>query len=624
MMRLAQLALVMASTLTIASPAYALQEQQQSMTVEQISDKITSLQNEYDNYTQTVQRLKDEAEQLEQKLASLRERNQTLEKQRQTALQEMNNRYQQLVDDPTIDIAGAQQAYKEAVMAHQQNKKDIATQIQLVDDKQQEVEEARVSRHALLNEIESLKDQREVARVERLEREFNQTGELEVSQSIVCDREETLSQCETRGKLLAKQKASKQYLNEIVSGLSEAEQARQNLEQVSPNVQILGSKTVSNGFSGQGNYGVKIAVELRGQLPRAQACRLLEIDARYCVVENAEQASTTQTNAGSSSDAVMHPLTLRSNVYDDEVLIDGVSYGSTPIEIMLPRGEHRVEVRKYGYSSYSDVIRLSDAQSIRAELEKSDYSFTRGEKVQDILFRDVRGPELVVVPAGNYQMGDLSGDGLPNERPVQTVTIDTPFGISDTEVTVGKFRDFVNDTAYVTEAEKNGNCAELNNGMPKMDGTLNWRSPGFQQTENSPVVCISYEDVKAYTDWLSDKSGFDYDIPSEKQWEYAARAGTETDFWWGEDVGVKNANCRHCGSEWSNERSAPVAQFARNPWGLFDTVGNVWEWTRSEDGQVVRGGAWNFAPSLARVSTRMELPADFSSNYIGFRVVRAQ
>ena len=360
MMRLAQLALVMASTLTIASPAYALQEQQQSMTVEQISDKITSLQNEYDNYTQTVQRLKDEAEQLEQKLASLRERNQTLEKQRQTALQEMNNRYQQLVDDPTIDIAGAQQAYKEAVMAHQQNKKDIATQIQLVDDKQQEVEEARVSRHALLNEIESLKDQREVARVERLEREFNQTGELEVSQSIVCDREETLSQCETRGKLLAKQKASKQYLNEIVSGLSEAEQARQNLEQVSPNVQILGSKTVSNGFSGQGNYGVKIAVELRGQLPRAQACRLLEIDARYCVVENAEQASTTQTNAGSSSDAVMHPLTLRSNVYDDEVLIDGVSYGSTPIEIMLPRGEHRVEVRKYGYSSYSDVIRLSE------------------------------------------------------------------------------------------------------------------------------------------------------------------------------------------------------------------------------------------------------------------------
>ncbi|EAQ31116.1 formylglycine-generating enzyme family protein, partial [Idiomarina baltica] len=240
------------------------------------------------------------------------------------------------------------------------------------------------------------------------------------------------------------------------------------------------------------------------------------------------------------------------------------------------------------------------------------------------LFRDVRGPELVVVPAGNYQMGDLSGDGLPNERPVQTVTIDAPFGISDTEVTVGKFRDFVNDTAYVTEAENNGNCAELNNGMPKMDGTLNWRSPGFQQTENSPVVCISYEDVKAYTDWLSDKSGFDYDIPSEKQWEYAARAGTETDFWWGEDVGVKNANCRHCGSEWSNERSAPVAQFARNPWGLFDTVGNVWEWTRSEDGQVVRGGAWNFAPSLARVSTRMELPADFSSNYIGFRVVRAQ
>ena len=252
------------------------------------------------------------------------------------------------MDDPTIDIAGAQQAYKEAVMAHQQNKKDIGTQIQLVEEKQQEVEEARVSRHALLNEIESLKDQRNVARVERLEREFNQTGELEVSQSIVCDREETLSQCETRGKLLAKQKASKQYLDQIISNLSEAEQARSNLEQVSPNVQILGSKTVSNGFSGQGNYGVKIAVELRGQLPRTQACRLLEVDARYCVVENADQRNASQTSASAGNDAVMHPLTLRSNVYDDEVLIDGVSYGSTPIEIMLPRGEHRVEVRNMG------------------------------------------------------------------------------------------------------------------------------------------------------------------------------------------------------------------------------------------------------------------------------------
>ena len=592
------------------------------MSVEEISNQIATLETEYENFSDTVATLQREEQQLREQLQSLRERNRSLEEQRQTALEEMNNRYQQLVDDPSIDIAGAQEAYKEAVMAHQQNKEDIKTQVQLVSAKSREVEEARVSKHSLLNEIETLKDQRNVARVERLQREFNRTGELEVSQSIVCDRQETLSQCETRGKLLAKQKASKQYLDQTLADLSESQLARNNLDRVSPNVQILGSKTVSDGFSGQGNYGVKMGVELRGQLPQSQACTLLDIDVRYCAVKRSEASQQVADEPIDSS--IMHPLTVRSNVYDDEVIIDGVSYGSTPIEVMLPGGEHEVEVIKYGYTAFNQTINLKDAQSIRAELEKSEYSFTRGEKIQDILFRDVRGPELVVMPSGNFKMGDLTGNGMANERPATTESIERAFGITDTEITVADFRKFVNDTAYVTEAEKNGSCAVLQNGMPKFDENLNWRNAGFSQSESSPVVCVSLNDAQAYAQWLTQKSGFNYSIPTEVQWEYAARAGTETDFWWGNDVGFGKANCRNCGSDYSNQRTAPVGSFQRNPWGLFDTVGNVWEWTLSDQGSVVRGGAWNFAPSLARVSTRMELPADFSSNYIGFRVVRAQ
>lgn len=623
MMRLARLAVIMASTLTFASAAMAQQQSEVApMSVEEISNQITTLKAEYDNFSDTVATLQREEQQLREQLASLRERNRMLEQQREAALQEMNNRYQQLVDDPTIDIAGAQQAYKEAVMAHQQNKEDIKTQVQLVSAKSREVEEARVSKHSLINEIETLKDQLNVARVERLQQEFNRTGELEVSQSIVCDREETLSQCETRGKLLAKQKASKQYLDQTLANLSESELARENLDRVSPNVQILGSKTVSDGFSGQGNYGVKMGVELRGQLPQSQACTLLDIDVRYCAVKRSSDKQSVAEQPADSS--IMHPLTIRSNVYDDEVMIDGVSYGSTPLEVMLPGGEHEVEIIKYGYNPYTQKVNLKDAEIIRVELEKSEYSFTRGEKIQDILFRDVRGPELVVMPSGNFKMGDLTGNGLPNERPATTETIATPYGITDTEITVADFRKFVNDTAYVTEAEKTGSCAILQSGMPKFNDSLNWRNPGFAQAETSPVVCVSLNDAKAYTQWLTQKSGFNYKLPTEVQWEYAARAGTETDFWWGNDVGFGKANCRNCGTDYSNVSTAPVGSFQRNPWGLFDTVGNVWEWATSEQGAVVRGGAWNFAPSLARVSTRMELPADFSSNYIGFRVVRAQ
>lgn len=619
MMRLARLALIMASTLTLASTALA----QQEMTVEEITNQISTLESDFENFSGTVNQLQQEERDLRQKLQNLRERNNELEQKRESALAEMNDRYQRLVEDPTIDIAGAQEAYKQAVMAHQQNKEDIKQQVSLVNQKSKEVEEARVSKHSLINEIETLKEQRNIARVDRLENEFNRSGELEVSQSISCDRNETLGQCENRGKLMAKQKASKQYLDEILASLSESSLARENLEKASPNVQILGSKTISNGFSGAGNYGVKLAVELRGQLPQSQACTLLGVDMRYCATEQRPgelQAGDEETVDSS----VMHPLTIRSNVYDDEVIIDGVSYGSTPIEVMLPGGEHEVEVLKYGYSAYAEKISLKDAMSIRAELEKSEYSFTRGEKIQDILYRDVRGPELVVVPAGKFKMGDLVGNGLPNERPAETREIPNALGISDTEITVKHFRDFVEDTAYVTDAEKRGTCATLKNGRPEFNEKLSWKNPGYKQSDNSPVVCVSYNDAKAYADWLTTKSGFKYSVPTEAEWEYAARAGTETDFWWGNDVGFGKANCRNCGSDWSNQRPAPVASFHRNPWGLFDTVGNVWEWAQTDNGVVVKGGAWNFTPSLARVSTKMELPADFNSNYIGFRVVRAQ
>ena len=320
----------------------------------------------------------------------------------------------------------------------------------------------------------------------------------------------------------------------------------------------------------------------------------------------------------------MHPLTIRSNVYDDEVVIDGVSYGSTPLEVMLPGGEHQIEILKYGYSAYAEKILLKDATAIRAELEKSDYSFTRGEKIQDILYRDVRGPELVVVPAGKFKMGDLVGNGLPNERPAETREIPTALGISDTEITVEQFGNFVEDTAYVTEAEKNGTCASLSNGRPQFNEKLSWKNPGFKQSESSPVVCVSYNDAQAYAEWLTQKVVLNTAFPLKRNGNTLHAPGRKPISGGEMMLVMAKQTVVTVGTDWSNTRPAPVASFHRNPWGLYDTVGNVWEWAETDEGVVVKGGAWNFTPSLARVSTRMELPSDFNSNYIGFRVVRAQ
>ena len=155
------------------------------------------------------------------------------------------------------------------------------------------------------------------------------------------------------------------------------------------------------------------------------------------------------------------------------------------------------------------------------------------------------------------------------------------------------------------------------------------------------VVDVSWNDANAYLRWLSERTGDKYRLPTEAEWEYAARAGTETPYWWGEEVGTGNANCDGCGSEWDNARVAPVGSFRPNPWGLYDTAGNVWEWTCSAwqekfDGsesrcveaatdvrRAVRGGSWYFKTDWVRSSSRSGYDTDYRSNDIGFRVLRA-
>ena len=269
-----------------------------------------------------------------------------------------------------------------------------------------------------------------------------------------------------------------------------------------------------------------------------------------------------------------------------------------------------------------------------------------------------QGPEMVVIPAGEFRMGDITGNECitgndkPNEKPVHSVTV-KHFAIGRYPVTVSEFRSFVTDREYQTEAEKpkkRGTCVpqDTSKDIWKKQKDANWRDPHFSktdkhlsQTDNHPVVCISWNDAVAYAEWLSEQTRQQYRLPTEAEWEYAARAGTATDYWWGDQINNDWANYydNDNNSQWGNILTSPGGSYKANPFGLYDTVGNVWEWCAdnwhddyngaptdgavwngSNKDRVRRGGSCFNEPNFCRTAKRSHVTPDYRTPDIGFRV----
>lgn len=232
-------------------------------------------------------------------------------------------------------------------------------------------------------------------------------------------------------------------------------------------------------------------------------------------------------------------------------------------------------------------------------------------------------PELVVVPAGAFRMGDLSGGGDVDERPVRTVTIPRAFAIARYETTFAEW-----DACVAAGACRQG-----------VDDI------GFGRGRR-PVMLVGWADACAYAGWLSQRTGKPYRLPSEAEWEYAARAGAETRFPWGDEAGRGRANCDECGGRWDDASTAPAGSFPANAFGLHDMVGNVYEWVADcgdasyedapSDGsahpaggdgdcewRMMRGGSWLSLPRAIRPANRVRNPAGFRDVHTGFRVARS-
>jgi formylglycine-generating enzyme required for sulfatase activity len=248
------------------------------------------------------------------------------------------------------------------------------------------------------------------------------------------------------------------------------------------------------------------------------------------------------------------------------------------------------------------------------------------------------GMKLKRIQAGKFLMG-ANDSGRKQEQPVHEVVLTRPFYIGVHEVTVGQFRQFVAATNYRTAAEKT-------------NAEVTWQKPGQEQTVQHPVVCVTWTDAVAFCDWLSKKEGEKYALPTEAQWEYCCRAGTQTKYSFGDDdqelVNYAWIN-RNAGQK---KKTQPVGQLRPNPWGLYDMHGNVREWcadyyrsdyyqkspkedppgpgdsepfNRARETRVIRGGSWfrteGYCPSSFRLPHGND-QAGYASDAVGFRVVR--
>lgn len=264
-------------------------------------------------------------------------------------------------------------------------------------------------------------------------------------------------------------------------------------------------------------------------------------------------------------------------------------------------------------------------------------------------------PQMVVVPAGSFMMGSPSHEEGRNENegPVHRVTIGQALAVGKYEVTIGEYEQFVATTGHV-----GGNSCEVwERGKFQKRSGVNWDAPGFQKTERHPVVCVSWKDVQAYVRWLSRTTGEKYRLLSEAEWEYVARAGTATARYWGSR---EAGQCRYAngadqtgrdarvdGKEASCDdgqyRTAVAGTYQANRFGLYDVLGNVWEWTQDcvnssyqgapNNGRVwrqgncnrriMRGGSWLNSPLGLRSAIRAHVPADRRSSSVGFRIARS-
>ena len=343
------------------------------------------------------------------------------------------------------------------------------------------------------------------------------------------------------------------------------------------------------------------------------------------------------------------------------LLLFAAALGGCASEPVKPKGP----VLKDVTSSLPATLRKAGWKGIERSVIASDPAAYRWRRI--VTYRNSLGMDFALAPPGEFKMGDTVSPRVADRRwpgaspafyqdaqPRHGVKLTRPVLIGAYEVKRAEFARFVKETGYKTDAERKGEARAFRVSHWAMTKGVTWKKPLFAQTSDHPVVCVSWLDAKAFCAWLTKRDKLTYRLPTEAEWEYAARAGSQTTWYWGEDeTGAQGrANIAGEGEQVAWEYifdgvrdgytwTAPVGRFMPNALGLYDVIGNACEWCEDRYGagyysaspkdnppgpakgkrRVLRGGAWSSYPAIARSAYRDALWPDGACVNNGFRVV---
>ncbi|MBF0174875.1 MAG: SUMF1/EgtB/PvdO family nonheme iron enzyme [Magnetococcales bacterium] len=389
------------------------------------------------------------------------------------------------------------------------------------------------------------------------------------------------------------------------------------------------------------NYAGKSPLELKDIPARTYRVRVRNEPDYMEIIENIEIIGGTRIEKFMLLQGRSSWLTVSGNVARAKVYLNGYYVGETPLErITVKPGRYDLLMTKQGYKKFvRESVNFSGGQEVSLQVEMNKSLHQVGDRQKD----SVTGIEFMWVPDGCFNMGspETEKGRKPNESSVHLVCVEG-FWMGKTEVTVGQFLKFAQESGDITKTESETGCITGEPGFLnwKENKNASWKDPKFslQQDFSHPVVCVSWNDAMKFIEWMNRQSGVSFRLPTEAEWEYAARASTNGARYWGEK---EEESCKHSNVYSILEKgedpnfspfpcndgyryTSPVGTFSENAFGLKDMLGNVWEWTSEREGNtyVDRGGSWSSGPTNIRSAVRSSVVPNHRAGNLGFRLSR--